>query len=407
MTETQSKNKRDIQALLVSSDSTFIDRAMEVLNTRMRVAVASDSDDHLETVAQSTDPDIFIIDVDNIDWQVTGRMTTIEKVRTLFPDIPIAFASYDISTATLIPAMRAGANDVFDKSASGDEIVAVTDRLISRRSSRIATGGGKILNIMGLRAGVGATTLCLAVAQTILEPKYELGRVLYLDFSSAPCESADLLAITPNYTMQDAMSDLSRLDLSMIESAFSRSADGLFVLPLSLKESAPHSIDPRDVPNLIHVLKAYFSYIIVDSNRHAFSSATFDNLFFDSNLSILCTDQSVTSIHACSAFLRQYAGAEPDVNLAIARYDSRIAPDASCIARTIGVEKNYHIIPCDRLYVESRRNAGLPLVVPGTRSPLSESARRLMAKVDPAYSESVSQGRKKQKSWQKLFHLGR
>lgn len=407
MTEIQGDSGRRSHALLISSDPEFVDRAQEVLHMHMRVATASASDGHLETIAQSANPDLFIIDVDNIDWQISGRMTTIEQMHALFPEVPIAFTSYDISTATLIPAMRAGASDVFDKSASGDEILAIVDHLANHRSAHVATGDGQVINIMGLRAGIGATTLALALAQSILEMGPELGSVLYLDFSAAPCESADLLGIKPNYAMQEAINDLSRLDASMIESAFSRTDSGLYVLPICSDDAAANGVDMKDIPSLIYVLKTYFTYIFVDPNRHGFSSTTFDRLFSDSDISILCTDQSVTSIHACTAFLQQFIGGHPEIPLAITRYDPRIAPDADSIAQAIGAGSNYHVVPWDRQHVESRRNAGLPLIESRVRSPFAESARRLMARIDEPFSDALAQSRKNHKRWQNLLRLGR
>lgn len=395
-------------AMLVSSDPDFVDRAMDILHARMRVALVSAADGHLETVAQSTDPDLFIVDIDDVDWQVTGRMSAIEQIRLHFPDVPIAFTSYDISTSTLIPAMRAGANDVFDKSASSDEILAIADQLTSRRASRAAGGDGRVITTMGLRAGVGTTTLSLAMAQSVLESGESLGPVLYLDFSAAPCESADLLGIEPHYAMLDAINDLGRFDASVIESAFSKTASGLYVLPYTLEDALPGAHETNEVPNLIYVLKSYFKYIFVDPNRHAFARGVFDRLFCDSDVSVLCTDQSVTSIHACTNFLqslRQSTAAPPDISLAVTRYDPRISPDAASIAKTADVAERYHVIPWDRQHVESLRNAGLPLVHPETRSHFAEAARRLMARIDEDFAASRMNGKKRHETWRKLLRL--
>jgi pilus assembly protein CpaE len=408
MTEPQMNGASRSHVLLISSDQEFVDRATDVLHTRMRVAQVSAADSRLQAVVQSADPDLFIVDVDDVDWQVSGRMTTIEQLRAWFPDTPIAFTSFDISTTTLVPAMRAGANDVFDKSTSDDVILAVADQWISHRSTRVAAGDGRVITTMGLRAGVGTTTLCLALAQALSDSDRDHAPVLYLDFSAPPCEAGDLLDVKANYSMIDAVNDLSRLDSSVVESAFSRAGQALYVLPFLLEDDVP---DPRDVgqiPNLILVLKSLFKYIFVDPNQDFLSRAVFDRLFCDSDVSILCTDQSVTSIHACSAFLqkiRQSVATQPQILLAINRYDPGISPNADVIARTIRTGQDHHIIPWDRQYVDGRRNAGLPLMHPGARKPFADSINRLMARIDAEFASTHNNISTQRKTWRKLLRL--
>lgn len=408
MTESQMESASRSHVLLISSDQEFVDRATDVLHTRMRVAQVSAADSRLQAVVQSADPDLFIVDVDDVDWQVSGRMTTIEQIRAWFPDTPIAFTSFDISTSTLIPAMRAGANDVFDKTASDDVILAVADQWTSRRSTRVAAGDGRVITTMGLRAGVGTTTLCLALAQALLDSDRNHGPVLYLDFSAPPCEAGDLLNVKPNYSMIDAVNDLSRLDSSVVESAFASADQGLFVLPFLLEDDIPDPHDVNQIPNLILVLKSLFKYIFVDPNHDFLSRAVFDRLFCDSDVSILCTDQSVTSIHACSAFLqniRQSVAAQPQILLAINRYDASISPAADVIAQTIRTGEDYHIIPWDRQYVDGRRNAGLPLIHSGARKPFAESITRLMARIDAEFASTHGNTSKQRRTWRKLLQL--
>lgn len=408
MTEPQADIATRSHVLVISSDDEFVDRASGLLHASMRVAHVSASDNRLQAVAQSADPDLFIVDVDDVDWQVSGRMTTIEQIRAWFPDTPIAFTSFDISTSTLIPAMRAGANDVFDKSASDDEILAAADQWISRRATRVVAGDGRVITAMGLRAGVGSTTLVLALAQTLLESDRDFGPVLYLDFSTPPCEAADLLDVKPNYSVLDAVHDLGRLDHSVVESAFARSDQGLYVLPFLLEEDMPDLHEVNQIPNLVLVLKSMFKYIFVDPSQDSLSRAVFDRLFCDSDVSILCTDQSVTSIHACSSFLqnmRQSVATQPQIYLAINRYDSRIAPNADSIARTIGVGQDYQVIPWDRQHVESHRNAGRPLIDTNVRSAFAHSVRGFMAKIDDGFAGVQTKTNQRHPTWRRLLHL--
>lgn len=410
MSEPASDGDSRSHALLVSSDPQFVDRAMDLLHPHMRVALVSSSDNHLEAVAQSAHPDLFIIDIDDMDWQVTGRLTTIEQIRTLFPEVPIAFASSDISTATLIPAMRAGANDVLDKNASADEILAITDQMTSRRSTRATSGDGRVVTTLGLRAGVGTTTLSLALAEAILELDRNLGPVLYLDFSAAPSEASDLLGVSPNYAMLDAVNDLGRLDSSIIEGAFARSESGLYVLPLAAEPIDPNPPEAIEIPNLIFVLKSHFRFIFVDPNAYALPRTVIDRLFCDADVPILCTDQSVTSIHACSDFFHSIEPVltnGPPVLLAITRYDPRISPKAVNIVQTFGTDPDYQVIPWDRQHVEHHRNAGLPLVHTRARSPFTESVRRMSLKIDDDIAAARANTRKGRPKWPDLLRLTR
>lgn len=394
--------------LIVSADRDFTDWVISVLHPRFQVVHAAPNDDHLKALVQSMKPDLAIVDIDDTDWQVSGRLTSVEAVRALSASLPIVVATFDVSTATAIPAMRAGANDLLDKNAGTDELLALADHHASREHTPKGSHSGHVITFMSPRAGVGVTTLAIGAAQQIITGQNGADRLLYLDFGFPPSEAADLLKLEPTYSVLDALGDLGRMDETLIESAIANYENRLFLLPVSIEQPDIGLSILSDVPSLISVLRTYFPLILVDANR-PLQPAAFDRLFWDSDVSILCTDQSITSIHACSDFLeahREMLNTCADLKIVVTRYDQRISPDAKRIAEALAIGRRPHVSPCDRVHIDNVRNAGTLLESFGARSAFSRSIRQLIAQFDERIvAAALKANRNGGRTWRNLLRL--
>ena len=394
--------------LLVTGSQELADITIEVLHKHFGVSVVAPTDGYLETLSQATAPDIYIVDIDDTDWLLNGAMANVETIRSLSPDTPIIVTTFDLSTSTIIPAMRAGANDVLDKQSSHDEIFAMVDHHAHRRPVRHGDRNGEVLAFWAPCAGIGATTFAIASSQAICNHDQFEGRLLYLDFSMPPSEVADVVGLTPAYSMCDALSDLTRFDDTLIESAIA-SVDGRFyLLPFALNETSFDAELLGQVPNLISVLRSYFNYVVIDCHR-AIAPLYFDRMFCDADVSVLCTDQSLTTIHACAARLsniREKIRVGFDYRLVITRYDPDIAPDAKQIMSALPTQHYAHTIPFDRRHVDGRRNSGLPLVDRDSRSNFQRSVWSFLAEIDEKFSRiDKSFHLKGFARWRELLHL--
>jgi len=394
--------------LLVTSNDEFADAAMELLHQTVSLSLIAPTDVYLEALSEATVPDLYIVDIDDTDWLLNGAMANVQKIRQLSPDTPIIVATYDLSTNTLLPAMRAGANDVLDKNMGADEILALVDHHAMRRPVRRGDQTGQVIAFWSPRAGVGATSAAVALSQAIcLNPEFK-GRLLYLDFSIPPSEGADILGMTPTYSVLDALSDLHRFDDTLIESAIANDDKKFYLLPFATHEGGFDADLIGQVPNMIAVLRSFFDYVLVDCNRMV-APHEFDRIFCDADVPVLCTDQSLPTIHACIAGLahiRERVRVGLDFRLLVTRHDPNIVPGVAEIADAFSYTGIPAIVPWDREYVDGRRNAGKPLVSPNGRTRFQQSICRFLATIDGELAGPLQASRTSGVGmWRKLLHL--
>jgi len=371
--------------LLLSADHAFAERVMSALMPRLGVIRGVMGVDNLDVLMSASDPDLCLIDIDGPSWDQPVDLAAIEQVRAKNPNMPIVIATTDLSSTLLISAMRLGVSDVCEKDFAPDELNAQIDRYANRRSKPLGDHLASLVTFLGAREGIGTTTTALAFSEAIATRSGADSRALLLDFSHPPAEIPDLIGARANYFMTDAVHDLARLDITMIESAFTRARPrNLFVLPLASTERGISSLSVDDVGKLLALLRTYFHSVVVDINW-CWRTQLAALLFRAATHPILCSSQSVTSIHAVTAFLAQLGeanGPTIDHRIAITRHDPALKPSAAEIQNALGSRTRPYLIAEDREYVEMARNAGEPLISWRPRSGFVKSVKYLVNDID-------------------------
>lgn len=347
--------------LVVSSDEDFAERVTSALFSRCSIVRGLPQLETLRGLIESTGVEAIVVDLDDVAWDGRNITELIVSLKAEQPATPLIVASYNISATSLIPAMRAGANDVIDKDFAADDLIAQMDWLLQSRPAKRGSNSARILAVMGPKAGVGATSIAVGLAAELARRAGPTERVLLLDFGFPPSESVDLLGIKASYFMTDALGDLGRLDSTLIDGAFAQTkAPRLFVLPLAVDDENAQIAAQGDLAQLVDVLRSYFTAIVIDVNR-ALAPRVADRLFVDANASILVVDQSVTSIHGASAALdrmRRQINKDPEFTLVVSRHVARLRPTAEEIATAVRAKGRPFLVPEDRISVEGQRNLG-------------------------------------------------
>jgi Flp pilus assembly CpaE family ATPase len=366
--------------VVVSADAQFVERVSNALFPHFQVVHGNPSGDNVEGLIASCNAAACIVDIDGASWDQEHETGLIGKLRGQSEQLPIIFATFDLSSATLIPAFRSGANDVLDKDFAPDELLAQADRLANRRMARLGHEAAPLCTFVGAREGHGKTTTTLAVSEILAERATSDERILLLDFSHPPAKIPDLVGMRATYYMTDGVHDLPRLDATMIDSAILRaSPQSLYVLPLASTERGLNSISIDDVTKLVAVLRTYFSMVVADISW-PWRTQLAMRLFLTAEHKVLCTSQSITAIHAASAFLdqvREASGSDVAYLLAVTRHDPALKPSLAEIQKALGAADAPFAIPDDRHGVEMARNAGETLAHIGRRSPFAKAVVRL------------------------------
>lgn len=163
---------------------------------------------------------------------------------------------------TIVAAMRAGAGEFLDDSASSEPLLEALTRFSSNRTrARGSAGKGRIFTFLSAKGGAGATT---AAVNTAVALQQAHGNVVLVDF--APVGHAQLhLNLRPSFGVPDALENLHRLDASLLEGLMTPCKDGLHLLA-GPQQPYPSSPTPAELARLFDLLVNHYRYVVVDAS---------------------------------------------------------------------------------------------------------------------------------------------
>ncbi len=182
--------------------------------------------------------------------------------------------------AMILEAMRAGCSEYLTRPVGVDQFGQALDRLQARFTSHkevLVKPAGRIVAILGVRGGAGATTLavhlgCFLVGQhgkktLILDEHRRLGHVsLYLGKDE------------PNYHFYELVRNVSRLDQSLLQGFVIHHSECLDILPSPDCFDDSANVELDDIQRAIRFLGQNYEYVVIDCPHgiHNLSLATID-----------------------------------------------------------------------------------------------------------------------------------
>jgi len=205
-------------------------------------------------------PHVILVDI--ADHEVSSALRAIEILHQELPDAAV-FAVGGMSQSQLIvSAMRAGAREYIERpTTTTDLLEAFVRQTSTRRKPGRETSRGKILTIVNAKGGSGATTVAVNLALALQSIQHSIALV-----DLAPLGHCALhLNLKPAFTVSDALTNLHRLDSSLLDSFVVRHAGGLQVLAGA---NAPAPIEPSasEFARLFDTMAGLFRYIVVDAS---------------------------------------------------------------------------------------------------------------------------------------------
>jgi pilus assembly protein CpaE len=216
---------------------------------------------------------------EGIDFE--GGLARVRTALERQPGLEVFLVARDPGRDLLLAAMRAGVKEVLAAPVDSDEIRGALDRVLERRE-RLEQAGqagrtcrpchegagrrGAIIDVIGAKGGVGATTLAVNLAASLAGRG--AGPVLIMDLNLAGGEVPLFLDLAPAYHWGEAFRDISRLDESFLMSLVAKRSETLYVLP------APSSLDdlklatPEAMSRLLGLLRSIFSAVVIDGGQY-------------------------------------------------------------------------------------------------------------------------------------------
>ena len=209
---------------------------------------------------QDSGAEVVIVDVPPRDPQRAVR--TIELIKTTTLQIAIFAHGEMTQPSGIVASMRAGAGEYIDSSAGPDALLeALTRYSSSRTRARGTAGRARVFTFLSAKGGAGCTT---AAVNTALALQQAHDDVVLLDF--APIGHAALhLNLRPQFGILDALQNLHRMDVSLLDGLMTTTKEGLHVLA-GPQQPYPTEPTPGELARLFDLVVNHCRFVVVDAS---------------------------------------------------------------------------------------------------------------------------------------------
>ncbi|WP_461211317.1 AAA family ATPase [Desulfocurvus sp. DL9XJH121] len=285
----------------------------------------------------------------------------------------------------IIAAMRAGVSEFLAWPLEPKDLAAALDRFTARRGkapeTRAPSGPkGRLVHVLGVKGGVGATTLAVNLAAEVRRAAPDRG-VALVDAALPLGEIPLFLDLDYAYTWAEAVRDTSRLDATFMEGLMVRHASGLDVLcaPDHIEDAA--SLRPDGLAAALKLLRTMYPLVVVDGSPYL------DDLSLaavrEADEVLLVTELSLPGLSVVRRLLESFAnldqGLSDKVRLVVSRHQARGGIDPAEAEKLLGVPV-FHKIANDYPGTLEAVNQGAPLFQAAPKSPAAKDIAALAAR---------------------------
>jgi len=252
---------------------------------------------------QDSRAEVVLIDISPRDPQRAIR--AIELIRTTTQQIAI-FANGEMTQpANIVASMRAGAGEYIDNSGGSDALLEALTRFSSSRT-RTSSGAGRarVFTFLSAKGGSGCTTTAVNTALALQQAH---GDVALLDF--APIGHAALhLNLRPQFGVLDALQNLHRMDVSLLDGLMTVTKEGLHLLA-GPQQPYPTEPTPGEMARLFDLVVSHYRFVVVDASSRLDASTRLISDLSNAVLVVAQTDVvSLWSVGRIHNFLEEGTG---------------------------------------------------------------------------------------------------
>ena len=287
--------------------------------------------DYMKRLAASFD--VIILDADSDPNVALGLM---EKVNA-GEMAKIMVYSEEADPKLAVRAMRAGAREYLQfpfEQGVVDEVLARIAAILQQRAVPPEKTLGKLLVFVGSKGGSGVTTVACNVAIALAQKSDQ--NILLIDLALPIGDAALCLGIAADYSTEDALRNIDRLDARFLQNLLVKHRSGVFVLAAPTK--VPEVEVSKDaIDKLIAVARREFDHVIVDVGSRIDVAAK--ALFEDASTIYLVTQTGISELRNSNRLISQFfAEGSPNLEIVINRFESRFLETVNedVIAKALG-----------------------------------------------------------------------
>jgi pilus assembly protein CpaE len=164
--------------------------------------------------------------------------------------------------ASIVASMRAGAGEYIDNLGGADALLEALTRFSSSRTRAPGSAGkARVFTFLSAKGGSGCTT---AAVNTAVALQQSCGDVALVDF--APIGHAALhLNLRPQFGVSDALQNLHRMDVSLLDGLMTPTAEGMHLLA-GPQQPYPTEPTPGELARLFDLLVNHYRFVVIDAS---------------------------------------------------------------------------------------------------------------------------------------------
>ncbi len=292
------------QALVVADDPVFLNWLQNAAGGAAEFSLVRplDAEDLLARVqaAGSVGIVFFHLASDTLE----RRLSWMERLVERWPELPVVGVGTD--TALSLPAMRAGARDFFVLERDAAAVAVQISKLMRRSAAGGQKAGprqGRLFAVMVSDANESAAFLAGHLALACRDLAGDAARVLVADLAGPSGAASILFNLAPTYSVLDAVADAYRCDPTLVDTAFPKTGNGLYVLSQPEDQTARAALNPEELLKLLDVVRALFAATVVTLDSSLPLSAI-SGVINQADRTLLVCDQSVIRSRRSKYLLR-------------------------------------------------------------------------------------------------------
>lgn len=341
-------------------------------------------------------------------------LAAVERWSRSNPEVGTILVTSELTTTLLHTALRAGVKDVLSAPIDQMQLVDTVSRVADGLSSGGPTSGpathepvgldllnemegdpGKVITVFSTKGGSGksvtATNLACALAKSSPDP------VVLIDGHLQFGDVAVMLKLQPQHTVADAISQIDKLDPSMLgQFLTTHEPSGLKVLPAPLEPTFADQITGEQMVKLIEILRGIAGHVIID--LPSFFNDVVLSVIEASSEIILVAGLDIPNIKNVKIGLSTLAllnVPKEQLHVVLNRADSKVKLDVGEVEKTLQITAAAHV-PSD-VVVPISVNKGSPVVMSAPKSDVARAFEQLATRfmTGPAVKAESNSGRRR------------
>ena len=326
---------------------------------------------------------------------------TFDRVRQLLstaPDLEIFLTASRMDPQLLLEAFRVGVKEFLPQPLTRQDVEPALARFEERfagKTSGLELQAGKVIAVIGVRGGVGASTVATNLAVSVQQARrHEPVALIDLDIHGG--DLGLFLDVPASQGLTHLTKDISRLDETILRSTLVRHPSGLQFLASGCDAYDDFTFEPGSMMRVMSLLRSIHRHVFIDCG-HVLNPSV-KEVLDGADQVILVTTLSLPVIRRTKRLLEILSAAHyPSTKLALVvnRYEK---DQKDLVAETEGLLGMHMagLIPNDYASASEAINHGKPLTVMASKTPIAQWYLRGVGQLIGEQAEGASASSKEE-----------